>query len=98
MKQSLNFSWLYIKGFKEAYLTQLDKSKAKEVNVPHNAVEIPYNYFSEKIYQGLFTYEKLFDVENYQEGKVYLLRFEGFMVLASIYLNGNKLGEFYSEK
>ena len=26
MKQSLNFSWLYIKGFKEAYLTQLDKS------------------------------------------------------------------------
>ena len=96
MKQSLNYSWSIIKGFEEAYLTQLDKSKATTVNVPHNAVEIPYNYFSEKIYQGLFTYEKLFDVENYEEGRVYLLRFDGFMVLANIYLNGNKLGEYYS--
>ena len=96
MKQSLNFSWSFIKGFEEAYLTQLDKSKAIEVNVPHNAVEIPYNYFSEKIYQGLFTYEKLFDVDNYDPTRVYLLHFEGFMFLADIYLNGEFLGKHYS--
>ena len=96
MKQSLNFSWSFIKGFEEAYLTQLDKSKATTINVPHNPVEIPYNYFSEENYQGLFTYEKLFDVENYDEKRIYILHFEGFMFLADIYLNGEKLGQFYS--
>ena len=96
MKQSLNFSWSFIKGFKDEYLNKLDKVEATEVNVPHNPVEIPYNYFSEQNYQGLFSYEKLFDVENYNENKVYILHFEGFMFLADIYLNGEKLGQFYS--
>ena len=96
MKQPLNFAWSFIKGYEETYLTQLDKSKAIEVNIPHNPVEIPYNYFSEKSYQGLFTYEKIFDVENYKENRVYILHFEGYMFLADIYLNGEKLGQFYS--
>lgn len=96
MKQSLNFSWSFIKGFKEDYLTSIDKNIAEEVNIPHNAVEIPYNYFSEEDYQGLFTYEKLFDVEKYESNKVYLLHFEGFMFLADIYLNGEYLGKHYS--
>lgn len=96
MKQSLNFSWSFIKGFKDEYLNKLDKVEATEVNVPHNPVEIPYNYFSEQNYQGLFTYEKFFDVENYNKNKVYILHFEGFMFLADIYLNGEKLGQFYS--
>ena len=96
MKQSLNFSWSFIKGFKDAYLNGINKLEATEVNIPHNAVEIPYNYFSEKIYQGLFTYQKVFDVEDYKENKVYILHFEGFMVLATVYLNGQKLGQYYS--
>ena len=96
MKQSLNFSWSFINGFKDAFLAKLDKVEALEVNVPHNPVEIPYNYFSEENYQGLFTYEKLFDVENYDEKRIYILHFEGFMFLADIYLNGEKLGQFYS--
>ncbi len=96
MKQNLNFSWSFIEGFKDEYLNSLDKVEAKEINVPHNPVEIPYNYFSEKNYQGLFTYEKLFDVDNFSEKRVYILHFEGFMFLADIYLNGVKLGQFYS--
>ena len=96
MKQSLNFSWSFIKGYKDEYLNKLDKQEAMEVNIPHNPVEIPYNYFSEKSYQGLFTYEKIFDVDNYNENRVYILHFEGYMFLADIYLNGEKLGQFYS--
>ena len=96
MKQSLNYSWAFIKGFKEDYLAKLDKNIAEEVNIPHNAVEMPYNYFSEEDYQGLFTYEKVFDVENYSSKRVYLLHFEGFMFLADIYLNGEYLGKHYS--
>ena len=96
MKQSLNFSWSFIKGFKEDYLTKVDKNIAEEVNIPHNAQEMPYNYFSEENYQGLFTYEKLFDVDSYDPKRVYLLHFEGFMFLADIYLNGEYLGKHYS--
>ena len=96
MKQSLNFNWSFINGFEESYLKELDSKKCEMVNIPHNPVEIPYNYFSEKIYQGLFSYEKVFDVDDFKEDKVYLLRFEGFMLKADIYLNGNKLGNYYS--
>ena len=96
MKQSLNFSWSFIKGFDQSYLTKLDNKLVSKVNIPHNPVEIPYNYFSEKIYQDLFTYEKIFDVEHYENDKVYILHFEGFMFQAEIYLNGENLGKYYS--
>ena len=95
MKQQLNFSWSFIKGFDQSYLTKLDEKLKTEVNIPHNPVEIPYNYFSEKIYQDLFTYEKTFDVDKYESGKIYILHFEGFMFQADIYLNGENLGKFY---
>lgn len=86
MRQSLNFGWLF---------TNKD-SKKEEVNIPHNAVEVPYNYFSEKVYQDVFTYEKDFDVDNFNSDRVYILDFEGFMFKAEITLNGNKLGVFTS--
>ena len=96
MKQSLNFNWSFTEGFNESYLKELDSSKSLNVNIPHNPVEIPYNYFSEKIYQKTFTYEKFFKVDDYNENRVFLLHFEGFMFKADIYLNGNYLGNFYS--
>ena len=86
MKQSLNFGWLFTGK----------NSIKEEVNIPHNAVEVPYNYFSEKIYQDVFTYEKDFDVDNYDSNKTYILDFEGFMFKAEISLNGNILGTFIS--
>ena len=96
MKQPLNFSWSFIPGFEEEYLKSLNQEKVTKVNIPHNPVEIPYNYFSEEIYQGLFTYEKIFDVEKFELDKVYLLHFEGFMFQAEIYLNDVNLGHFVS--
>ena len=96
MKQSLNFGWSFIKGYSESYLNSLDKSKSEEINIPHNPVEIPYNYFSEKTYQGVFTYEKIFDVDHFDNNRVYILDFEGFMVKADIYFNGKFLGKFVS--
>ena len=86
MRQSLNFGWLF----------NNKDLKKEEVNIPHNAVEVPYNYFSEKVYQDVFTYEKDFDVDNFNSDRVYILDFEGFMFKAEITLNGNKLGVFTS--
>ena len=96
MKQSLNFGWSFIEGFEQDYLTKFDSLKSKEVNIPHNPIDVPYNYFSETIYQKLFTYEKIFDVNDYEKDKIYILHFEAFMFKADIYLNGELLGNYYS--
>ena len=95
MKQPINFNWKFIPDFKNEYLTELPK-EAKEINIPHNAVEVPYNYFDESSYQILSTYEKEFDVDNYDSNRLYFLRFEAFMFKARIYLNEIDLGEFIS--
>lgn len=95
MKQSLNYNWRFIPSFNESYLKDIP-SEAVEVNIPHTVKEVPYNYFSEKTYQFISTYEKVFDVENFNENRKYFLRFEGFMVKAEIFLNGNNLGEYVS--
>ena len=95
MKQSINFSWKFIPNYQPAYLKSLPKEAIK-VDLPHNAKEVPYNYFDEKIYQFVSTYEKEFDVSNYQKDQRYFLRFEGFMLKAKMYLNGNDLGEYVS--
>ena len=95
MKQPLNFGWSFVDHFKEEYLKSLPKEKVP-VDIPHSPVQVPYNYFDERDYQGIYTYEKLFDVEDDIENKVFILHFAGYMLLAKIYLNDEYLGEHAS--
>lgn len=95
MKQPLNFGWSFVDHFKEEYLKELPKEKI-QVDIPHNPVNVPYNYFNELDYQKVFTYEKVFDVDDDIENKVFILRFSGYMLLAKIYLNNEYLGEHAS--
>ena len=95
MKQALNFNWQFIPDFKEEYLTK-EFGGASLVNIPHTVKEVPYNYFDEKDYQIVSTYEKEFDVEDSISNKTVILRFDAFMLQADIYLNDKKLGHFVS--
>lgn len=95
MKQPINFSWKFIPNFQSDYLKKFPES-ALSVDIPHNAKEVPYNYFDEKSYQMLSTYEKFFDVDNYDSKRHYFLRFDAFMFKARIYLNDHDLGEHIS--
>lgn len=96
MKQSLNFNWLFVEGKNINLLNENNNSQIRTVNIPHNAKEIPYNYFSEESYQNIYSYAKKFDVDEYSEGKKYILKFDGFMVKAEIILNGKNYGNHYS--
>ena len=91
MKQSLNFNWSFIDRFEEPFIKALPKEK-QIIDIPHNAVNVPYNYFNEEDYQKTFTYEKFFDVEDQLKDKVFVLHFAGYMVKAHIYLNNHDLG------
>ena len=95
MKQPLNFGWSFIDDYQQEYLKQLPDNK-QTVDIPHSAINVPYNYFNEQNYQKLFTYEKIFDVEGQIENRTHILHFAGLMVKAHIYLNDNDLGIHYS--
>ena len=95
MKQALNFGWSFIDHFKEEYLKSLPKDKVS-VDIPHSPIQVPYNYFNERDYQNIFTYEKFFDVDDDIENRVFILHFAGYMLLAKIYLNDVYLGEHAS--
>ena len=95
MKTSLNFSWKFVPDFQSAYLKKFPE-KYQEINIPHNAFEVPYNYFNENDYQKVVTYQKDFDIENFNKNRRYFIRFDGFMVQAHIYLNNEDLGNHIS--
>lgn len=95
MKQALNFDWSFVDHFEESFLNKLPNNK-ESVDIPHSPIKVPYNYFNELDYQKVVTYEKIFDVEDELENKVFILHFAGYMLLAKIYLNGEYLGEHAS--
>ena len=95
MKQAINFDWQFVNDYKEEYLNKLPNS-SQTINIPHCAKEVPYNYFNEKDYQFISTYEKVFDIEESIVDRVVKLVFDGFMLKAKIYLNGEFLGEHIS--
>ena len=95
MKQAINFDWQFVSDYKDEYLNKLPNSSVR-INIPHCAKEVPYNYFNEKDYQFISTYEKVFDVEENIDNKVVKLVFDGYMLKARIYLNGKDLGEHIS--
>ena len=95
MKQPLNFSWRFSPSYQDEYLKNGLK-EYEEINIPHTVKEVPYNYFDEKEYQKVSTYEKFFDVDYDINNQIHILRFEGFMLQADIYLNGEYLGHHVS--
>lgn len=95
MKQALNFQWQFVPDYKDEYLNKLPNSVAT-INIPHSAKEVPYNYFNEKDYQFVSTYQKVFDVNEDIKDKTAILVFDGFMLKARIYLNNHDLGQHIS--
>src|SRR5574344_978113 len=91
MKKYLDFAWRFQPGFLGQYLQNLPNNSAL-VDLPHAPVSVPMNYFSEEAYQGLFSYEKIFDAD-VDEKQIVFLVFEGVMLKVHPYLNGTDLGE-----
>jgi beta-galactosidase len=58
------------------------------VRLPHTAVELPFSYFDEKVYQRAFTYEKEFVADPAWAGQEVSVRFDGAMANAKVTLNG----------
>jgi beta-galactosidase len=86
---AFNESWTFREGFSPA-----DAGRPQEgqiVTLPHNAVELPFNYFDEKSYQRAFTYQKILNWSDDFAGREVSLIFDAAMADAVVYLNGEEI-------
>ncbi|MDO9415060.1 glycoside hydrolase family 2 protein [Pararhizobium sp.] len=84
--ENFNDGWFFRNGFAPEFASRFEPGQP--VKLPHNAIELPYNYFDEKSYQRLFTYQKNLPWRDAFRGKELVLRFDAAMADAVVYLNG----------
>ena len=86
---NLNGEWTFRAGFDAASTATV--LAGETVRLPHNAVELPLNYFDERAYQQPFTYQKRLSWQPEFEGREVVLVFDGAMADAVVYLNGEEI-------
>ncbi len=87
--ESFNGHWIFAEGFDP---TATDRPLTGEtIRLPHTAVELPYNYFDETIYQKAFTYQKVLIWEDSFEGREVSLVFDAAMADSEVFLNGHRI-------
>jgi len=65
-----------------------------EVVIPHTNVSLPWHNFDDKSYEIISTYRRSFRPPTWAKGKRIFVDFEGAMTASTVYLNGEKLGEY----
>ena len=61
------------------------------IRLPHNAADLPYNYFDETSWHQRFCYQKSFRFDGEINHRVVSLVFDGAMANTNVYLNGAHL-------
>ena len=84
--ENFNANWTFLHGFEPAWVHA--PQSGETVRLPHTAVELPYNYFDEKLYQKAFTYQKVIAWEPGFEGREVSLVFDAAMADSAVTLNG----------
>ena len=91
---AINFDWKYSPNFKEDYIkNDFDDSNFDLVNIPHTNIELPFNNFSEKLYQFESSYRKEIWVDDFSDDTDLLIHFKAVMTYAKVYVNGEFVGE-----
>ncbi len=68
-----------------------DSSAFEEIRLPHTVKELPFNYFSEELYQCISAYRRVIFADPLWRGKRVLITFEGVAHYAEVFLNGKLL-------
>jgi len=89
----INNNWYFKADYEEGYEKVDDLVGFEKVNLPHTNVELPYNYFDEKMYQIKSCYKYPLHISEEYQGKAIYIHFEGVMAYSQVYLNGLYIGE-----
>ncbi len=87
---NFNEGWTFHEGFSDA-LTTAFQDGGKAISLPHNAVDVAFNYFDETSYQRAFTYQKNLPWNADFAGKEVSIVFDAAMADAVVYLNGQRV-------
>ena len=88
--KSINDHWQFFDSGAPELINE--QSIGKLVSLPHNAVDIPLNYFDETAWQKNFCYQKIIEWKQEYLGKEIWLILDGVMADAQIYFNGQLIG------
>ncbi|HKW17026.1 MAG TPA: glycoside hydrolase family 2 TIM barrel-domain containing protein [Terriglobales bacterium] len=92
---AMNRNWLYSPKFTDAATAKdFDDSSFERVVIPHTNVRLPWHGFDEKRYEFVSLYRRHFKVPAEAHGKRVFVDFEGAMTASTVWINGERLGEY----
>ena len=95
MVMPINRGWLYSHSAEDgATGRDFDDAHFEHVIVPHTNVKLPWHGFSEQDYTFVSTYRRHFKLPQAASGRRVFVDFEGVMTASTVWLNGQKLGEY----
>ncbi len=91
----INRNWRYNKSFVEgAHARDFDDSTFERVVVPHTNVRLPWHSFDDKSYEFVSIYRRRFTLPPEAASHHVFVDFEGAMTASTVWINGERLGEY----
>ena len=91
----MNRGWRYSPKFVEAgHEVSFDDSSFDRVVVPHTNVRLPWHGFDDKDYEFISLYRRKFRLPAEARGHRVFVDFEGVMTASTVWINGQRLGDY----
>jgi len=91
----LNRDWRFSSKLPEGFEGGgFDDSSFEKVVIPHTNKRLPWHGFDEKSYEFVSAYRRHFKLPPEAKGKHVFVDFEGAMTASTVWINGQKLGEY----
>src|SRR5438876_12395792 len=91
----LNRGWRFSpQRHENAGARDFDDSGFERVTIPHSNKRLPWHSFDEKSYQFVSTYRRRFRLPAEARGRHVFVDFAGAMTASTVWLNGQRLGEY----
>ena len=91
----INRNWRYSRTVVEGgHAKGFDDSGFDRIVVPHTNVRLPWHGFDEKTYEFVSLYRRHFKLPPEARGKHVFVDFEGVMTASTVWINGERLGEY----
>jgi beta-galactosidase len=91
----MNRGWRYSPSFVEGgHDLNFDDSTFARVVVPHTNVALPWHGFDDKTYEFVSLYRRRFKLPPEARGQRVFVEFEGVMTASTVWINGQRLGEY----
>jgi beta-galactosidase len=91
----MNRNWRFHADVPEGFQSsEFDDSAFERVTIPHTNKRLPWHSFDEKSYEFVSSYRRHFKLPKEAKGKHVFVDFEGAMTASTVWINGEKLGEY----